>query len=256
MKKLAGFLVCVALLSVLMCMCAFADVAQIYPKENGAYDVEYQGTANEYYVVLVVSGTYSEGQTPAISEQTILYIDQVTADSNGVAAFDDFKVNNAVDGTIYIGGSVLDNAVLYGHLACELPTSVVSGTVGTELNRPATVTLTDTLDQTKIYSVQTSSAAFEITVSPATYKMTVTSPGHLSYTKNAFNVSNDVSVNVTLKGGDVRQDDKVDFFDLAVVLNNYGEQTSEGDVNGDGNINISDLQSVLENYRHTSTVVD
>lgn len=122
MKKIAGFFACIALVSALMCMCVFAqEITQLYPNQDGSYDVQYQGSANEYYVVLVVSGTYTQDQTPDITSDTILYIDQVIADENGVASFDSFNVNKSVDGTVYIGGSDLDKAELFGHLSAQMP---------------------------------------------------------------------------------------------------------------------------------------
>lgn len=262
MKKIAGIIICITLLSALMCMFTSAQSVTLYPDTNGAYDVEYQGTANNYYVVLVVSGTYAENQAPTISEETILYIDQVTAGSDGTALFEDFKLkptSTPTDATVYIGGSDIQSATLYGYIPADINQSIVSGTVNTVSKRQATVTLTDVDDSTRTYSVSTSGGTFEIAVDPAKYTMSITCPGHLSYTKNSLDATSNVNtINVTLRGGDVKVDSnsKIDFDDLMVVLNNYGKQTSSGDVNGNGSIDFDDLMSVLNNYQHTATIVD
>jgi subtilisin family serine protease len=60
---------------------------------------------------------------------------------------------------------------------------------------------------------------------------------------------------ITLLGGDVMSDDKIDIFDLSRVAARYGSHDPEADVNGDGVVDIFDLTLVASNFGQSGPVV-
>ena len=256
MKKLTLFL------SVLLAMAVFAFAASAAPvdytaNEDGSFDVTYTGTAGEYYALVIVEGIAAEGTAPVITSSSIQYIDQVTAAADGTATFNGVLLKtDGVKGTIYLGGSDLDAAKLLGYVnnSGDEETFTVSGTVTSDSAKEAKVTLTSTTDEAKVFTVDTASGSYTISVPADTYKFVVTKAAHLSYTKNALEVTADVAKNVELKGGDVDQNGTVAFADLTEVLNLYGNADENADVNGDGSIGFADLTAVLNNYGVTAVV--
>lgn len=256
MKKLTLFL------SVLLAMAVFAFAASAAPvdytaNEDGSFDVTYTGTAGEYYALVIVEGIAAEGTAPVITSSSIQYIDQVTAAADGTAAFNGILLKtDGVKGTVYLGGSDLDAAKLLGYVnnSGTEETFTVSGTVTSDSAKEAKVTLTSTSDGAKVFTVDTASGSYTISVPADTYKFVVTKAAHLSYTKNALEVTADVAKNVELKGGDVDQNGTVAFADLTEVLNLYGNADENADVNGDGSIGFADLTAVLNNYGVTAVV--
>ena len=108
---------CILCTLMLVIVASAAQVQRFYPDENGKYTVTYEnGTQNEYYSLLVVKGTYTENNNPEITEDNIIYIAQETADENGNVTFADFTPKEMADGTVYIGGSNLDSALLLGYI--------------------------------------------------------------------------------------------------------------------------------------------
>ena len=163
---------------------------------------------------------------------------------------------DGVKGTVYLGGSDLDAAKLLGYVnnSGAEETFTVSGTVTSDSAKEAKVTLTSTSDEAKVFTVDTASGSYTISVPADTYKFVVTKAAHLSYTKNTLEVMADVAKNVELKGGDVDQNGTVAFADLTEVLNLYGNAAANADVNGDGSIGFADLTAVLNNYGVTAVV--
>ena len=250
-KAFALVVLCLAVLSV----AAFA-AEEIEANNDGTFSVTYaEGTANQYYAIVVVAGTYTEEQTPTISEDTVLHIDQVTAGENG-AIFDDFIPRTDDAATVYIGGSDLDDGpVIAGYINSEpaVNSYKVSVAVSADSDAAATVVLSagETL-VTAVYNETTEK--YEATVAEGTYKLTVNVPKHLSYTKNEFVVAADVEKAVTLKGGDADSSGTVDFDDLTLILNNYKKAVADADVDGSGTVDFDDLTIVLNNYKKTATV--
>ena len=256
MKKLTLFL------SVLLAMAVFAFAASAAPvdytaNEDGSFDVTYTGTAGEYYALVIVEGIAAEGTAPVITSSSIQYIDQVTAAADGTATFNGVLLKtDGVKGTVYLGGSDLDAAKLLGYVnnSGTEETFTVSGTVTSDSAKEAKVTLTSTSDDAKVFTVDTASGSYTISVPADTYKFVVTKAAHLSYTKNALEVTADVAKNVELKGGDTNADGAINFDDLAAILKLYGEADDSADVDGKGTVDFADLSAVLKNYGVTAVV--
>lgn len=258
MKKLTFFL------SVLLAMAVFAFAASAAPvnytaNEDGSFDVTYTGTAGEYYALVIVEGVAAEGTAPVITSSSIQYIDQVTAAADGTATFNGVLLKtDGVKGTVYLGGSDLDAAKLLGYVnnSGDEETFTVSGTVTSDSAKEAKVTLTSTSDEAKVFTVDTASGSYTISVPADTYKFVVTKAAHLSYTKNELEVKADVAKDVELKGGDITADGIIDFDDWTEVIMNYSTATESADITGDGIVNFDDLTLVVVNYTAKSVVED
>ena len=253
MKKIT-LVLSVVLMAALLAFSAVAAPVDYETDTNAAFDVTYTGTAGAYYAIVAVEGIAAEGTAPAITEDSIQYIDQKTADADGSVAFEDILLK--VDGTaatIYLGGSDLDEAVLLGWVnkpADEPDEYAVSGTVTltSEATSASTVTLTSTADETKVYTVETVNGIYTITVPADTYKFVVTKALHLSYTKAELAVAGDTTVDVTLVGGDTDADGAVNTADLTEVLVQYGKSAEDAancDIDDDGSVSVADLTAIL-----------
>lgn len=232
-------------------LCGGAFAAETYNQDAlGAYTVDYTGKAGEYYAILVVDGIYEDGKMPTITEDSIIYISQETADAEGKVSFADFKTKNDHDGTVYIGGSGLDSAVLLGYVKAPLTGSKVSGSVTSDSGSPveSNVTLTSTTDSSKTFTATTKDGTYEITVPNDTYKFVVTKKAHLSYTKNELAVSENVVKDVKLVGGDTNADGTINYRDLNSVIVEYNTAGETADINGDGTVNYRDLNVIITNY--------
>lgn len=242
-KKIVAFLLCMVFMSV----AAYAALPTYSPESDGTYSIDYtDGAASQYYALLVVEGVYDEDETPEISEDTVLYIDQATANSSGDVSFDGWIPKNDEPATVYLGGSDLDGPVLLGYLGQS--NFVVAGTVSTDsgTSYEATVTLSNADGEFTATSVN---GAYTVEVPAGTYTFTVNVKNHLSYTDNDFAVSADVSgKDVNVLGGDLDRSGTIDFDDLTPVLNNYGSNESSADINDDAAVDFDDLTPILNNY--------
>lgn len=249
-KVLFAMLACAVLLS----MAAFAEPSTYSPGNDGTYTIGYtEGAASNYYALLVVEGVYEEGATPVISEDTVLYIDQATADANGDVSFDGWIPKNEEPATVYLGGTGLDTPVLLGYLSAGK--FVVSGKVTSQTAYEATVTLTDAEDN--VFTGTTIDGVYAIDVPGGTYKFVVTAPGQTSYTKNALEVSADMTFkDVSIKAGDVNYTGEVNAADLNGLLVKFNSTDVDCDVNGSGEVNASDLNNLLVNFNAQSVVED
>lgn len=252
MKKVLSL---VLVLMVLMSVAVFAaDKPTFAPESDGTYTVPYtDGTSGNYYALLVVEGVYEENETPVISEDTVLYIDQATADSSGDVNFDGWIPKNSEPATVYLGGTGLTSPVLLGYLGSN--TFIVSGKVVSQTTREATVTLTDA--ENNVFAGTTLDGNYAIEIPGGTYKIVVTAPGQTSYTKNALEVSADTTFkDVAIKAGDVNYTGEVNAADLNSLLVNFNSADEDCDINGSGEVNASDLNNLLVNFNATSVVED
>lgn len=255
MKKLV-LAVLVLILAASMCIFAGAAPAEYEPDGTGAFQISYDGaTPGEYYALVIVSGIAEEGAAPQITEQSIQYIDQLTADSTGVVSFDNVLLRtDGVEATVYLGGSDFDSALLLGYVnkGGSVSEYTVSGTISSDSSKDASVKLTSVVDSASVYTITTADGVYTITVPADTYKFEVTKPAHLSYTKNELVVAENTTVDVVLKGGDINGDGVINFDDLTAIVLNYSTASDEADVTGDGAVNFDDLTSVILNYMLSS----
>lgn len=107
-----------AILMAMLTVCASATITIYEPDaQTGMFTITYTaGTAGEFYSLVIVEGDYTATSMPAITESNIIYIDQVTADENGMVEFNSFAPSRNLDGTVYLGGSNLEEPILLGKL--------------------------------------------------------------------------------------------------------------------------------------------
>lgn len=251
LKTLAISVLCFAVMSV----AAFA-AENITANSDGTFPASYaDGTEGQYYALVVVEGIYTEDQTPGISEDTVLHIDQVTAGASG-ASFDNFVPRNNNPATVYVGGSDLDDGpVILGYINAEEPVKEYKVSVAVTADSDAAATVKLVADGVEVTAVYDEAAGkYVATVAEGTYKLTVNVPKHLSYTVNALTVAADVEKAVTVKGGDLDETGVVDVDDLSIVLGNYKTTVADADIDGNGSVDVDDLSIVLGNYKATATV--
>lgn len=255
MKKVLK-LIFLSVLCLTVMSAAVLAAENIAANNDGTFPASYaEGAEGEYYALVVVTGIYSEGDTPTISENTVVHIDQVTAGENG-ALFEDFTPNSNAPATVYVGGSDLDDGpVILGYINNEVLVKEHKVSVAVKADSDAAATVKLTAEGTEVTAVlNTETGKYEATVAEGTYKLTVSVPKHLSYTMNELVVAADVDKAVTVKGGELDINGTIDFDDLNVVLNNYGEVVEDADIDGIGTVNFDDLNIVLNNYGATAVV--
>lgn len=251
LKTLALSVMCLAVLSV----AAFA-ADNITANDDGTFPASYaEGTEGEYYALVVVKGVYTETDTPTISEETVLHIDQVTAGASG-ALFEDFTPKTEDAATVYLGGSDLDDGpVILGYINNEVQTKEYKVSVGVTADSDAAATVKLTAGETVVTAVYNEATGkYEATVAEGTYKLTVEVPKHLSYTVNALAVTADVEKDVKLLGGDVDASGTIDEVDLGNLLTDFASTESEYDITGEGTVDEVDLGIVLTNFSSTAVV--
>ncbi len=253
MKRVLSFvLVCMVLMSI----SAFAaDPVTYEPAEDGTYSIGYtEGTASKFYSLVVVEGKYAADATPVISEDTVLYIDQGTADANGDVTFDGWIPKNDEVATVYLGGTGSDTPVLLGYLAAASRT--ISGTVTAvpATANEATVTFTGVANTdtagTEVTATAGANGAYSIKVPEGSYTFKVSIDNYLVKTETVT-ISGDATKDVTLLGGDVNADGAIGDADITALCANYGTSEAKGDIDGDGTVDYDDLMVVLNNYGKT-----
>lgn len=257
MKKIVLTML-VLVLAACTCVLAGAAPVEYEPDGTGAFQISYDGAApGEYYALVIVSGIAEEGTAPQITEQSIQYIDQLTADSTGVVSFDNVLLRtDGVEATVYLGGSDFDSALLLGYVnkGGSVSEYTVSGTISSDSSKDASVKLTSVVDSASVYTITTADGVYTITVPADTYKFEVTKPAHLSYTKNELVVAENITVDVVLKGGDINGDGSISYLDVGTLLQVYNSDDESADVTGDGVVSYLDLGVLLNNYNGISVV--
>ena len=257
MKKIVLTML-VLVLAACTCVLAGAVPAEYEPDGTGAFQISYDGaTPGEYYALVIVSGIAEEGAAPQITEQSIQYIDQLTADSTGVVSFDNVLLRtDGTEASVYLGGSDFDSALLLGYVnkGGSVSEYTVSGTISSDSSKDASVKLTSVVDSASVYTITTADGVYTITVPADTYKFEVTKPAHLSYTKNELVVAENTTVDVVLKGGDVNGDGSISYLDVGALLQVYNSDDESADVTGDGVVSYLDLGVLLNNYNGISVV--
>lgn len=262
MRKWLRLGLCLGLLTVALTCSALAatggyttDEAGTVSYVDGKYTASYNGaTEGNQYALLVVKGT---PDNYTVSEDTIMYIDQKAAEGTEVSF--DFIPKSTPDCVVLLGGEFdggVTSPVTLGTLIGQGVT--VSGTVslqGRTDHSGATVTLTGdggtftgNTDSTGAYSLDG--------VAPGSYKLTITMPGYLSYTKTTLTVGDTMTVETkNLLGGDIDANTQVTITDLNSVLSNYmAGGANSADINGDTQVTVTDLSIVLSNYMVSATV--
>lgn len=256
-----------------------AEELTAYTPNEGSYTVTYNvGAANKgaMYGMVAITGT-------TINEDSIVYIDQATADENGNITFANFAPKGAAPGeagyavsTVYIGGPGFDTATAIGTLEDVAKAGVtVSGKV--KSYDPKLATTINLMQGESAVATGTIAAlaegkdqqeqTFEIKeVAAGTYDLVVSKAGHLDYTIKGVVVGDadlDLTTSekaeiklLTMLGGDINGDGSITESDVSVARTaaNINKTTAAAenklaDVNGDGSITETDV-SIVRSAAH------
>lgn len=248
------------------------DGVVTYNVDSKNYTASYtQAKADEQYALLVVKGTVDEkGALPPISDDTIMYINQLPATEDGVSFT--FIPKSTPECVVLLGG-VFENGVTspvtLGTLKAQgvtvsgsvtsynpgNPTTLELYAAGTKENPVATATINAISGDGQV------TQSFELNSVPTgeVYDLKITKEGHTPYWLTGIQVEEDLTLNVVpaLACGDIDGNGNINISDLGVITSseNYNKSTasatnSAADLNNDGNINISDLGIVTsaKNY--------
>ncbi|MBX3000920.1 MAG: right-handed parallel beta-helix repeat-containing protein [Caldilineaceae bacterium] len=110
-----------------------------------------------------------------------------------------------------------------------------------------------TLTGNILYDATVTAGKLEIANVPAGgYTARVSAPKYLAavqdFTLPANVATYDLGGVLTLRGGDINGDDRINIQDLVLIGVNFGTNTASADINGDGIVNIQDLAIAAGNY--------
>ena len=249
MKKVLSVLL---VLMTIMSTVAFAAELPTYtPEADETYSISYtEGTEGSYYSLVVVDGVYQADETPEISEESVLYIDQATADANGDVTFDGWIPRTDKAATVYLGGTGATKPVLLGYLAAA--TREISGTVSgaPATANQATITFTGLGEEVEYTATANASGAYTINVPEGSYTFKVNIDNYIEKVETVT-VTEDASKDVTLLGGDVNADGAINDADITKLVNG-GSYDATCDIDGNGTVDFYDLMVVLNNYGKTT----
>lgn len=109
------FLICFCTL----CSFCFAQSVIFEPdEETGEYNITYSGNKGEMYLLTIVKGELTTVDGLSISDEDVVYINQVTANSAGNAVFSDITLMDSFSGkgTVIIRGTDLSSPVIIGYV--------------------------------------------------------------------------------------------------------------------------------------------
>lgn len=246
-----------------------------YPTDD-SYTITYNvGEANAaaLYGMIVVAGT---GEN--VDLNTILYIDQATANDAGIIKFENFapmgeapseydaETDAAGDNdgilfeecTVYIGGaSIGDTAQAIGILKNGSGVPVSGTVVDTVSSKFATIKILDGTDE--IGTAETDeNGEFSLTIGGGeNLTVTVSKTSYLTFTYTGVDVTGAVDlgeIDVSDCAGDVDGNGIVEFPDLQEVLAVYNEGSEDAaDVDGNGIVEFPDLQAILASYNDSAS---
>lgn len=216
---------------------------------DSSYTASYTGAQEgNQYAILVVKGTPEDY---SISEDTIMYIDQMAATDTGVSF--DFIPRSTPDCVVLLGGDfgTTESPVVLGTLVGKGVT--VSGSVKYQgSSSQATVSLTDKATGEVLYSTQTdTNGAYSFdSVALGEYNLFVTKKSYLTYTR-AIEIAEEAildEVDITKLAGDINASGKVNSEDLTTLLRNFNGEDESADINGTGKVNSEDLSALLSSF--------
>lgn len=253
-----------------------AEVVKVNPNTDGTFTLTQnvgESNAGEYYGVVVIK---DDGILNLNDLTSIIYIDQVTADENGMVSLEKIGLRDVAEdeepytkGSMYIGGKGYDTATQIAllNVSGEEETVKVSGKViNSKFDSPivgATVTVKDAAGNE--YKATTGSdGAYEVSVPAGTnYTIKYSKEGYCSLTYTGVNVAAALAiadVDMVDLSGDIRVSGQVNVYDLTDVLTDYGKseglENAYSDINNSGQVNVFDLTVLLTNYGKSDKTVE
>ena len=94
-----------------------------YPDSDGAYSIEYFGEASNQYILLVLSGKYTEDNyldaVYSYNDKDVLYYGFEESDEDGKVSFDKVVPTSYNDATVILGGIGLEKPLLLGYILAD-----------------------------------------------------------------------------------------------------------------------------------------
>ncbi len=234
MKKTFGRLIMAALLlAVILSASVFVSAEEFSAETDGTYSIAYTtemgAVDGTYYSMVVVKGIYDEADKPEISEETVLYIGQVTAGPTG-ATFAGWKPKAAIPATVYVGKQGGTEVELIGYINNNM--AKVSGTVTSTIpggtKYEATVTVTDASTSETVATATTVNGKYSVYLPfDNSYNCTVSMKNH-----------EDKTDSIVVSNGAVEKDFALEPKSL---LNGFEYDNGEYDYHGDGVTDYVDL---------------
>lgn len=225
-----------------------------YNANTGKYTASYgSAEAGQEAVLLVVSGTEN---SYAISEKTIMYIDQKTVAGDGSVSFE-FIPKSTPDSLVLLGVAGASEPVLLGTVVGQGVT--VSGTVKYQgTYSTATVALKNKSTGEVLYETATDkSGAYTFnSVAVGEYNLYITKQSYLTYTK-AIMVDDECvlpTVDISKLAGDIVVNGKINTTDLSYLIRNFNGIDEISDLNGSGKVNSADLSALLGSFNASNYV--
>lgn len=242
------------------------DYTPAKDKYTVSYDVGENNAAGMYGMVAIIGDE--------IILENIVYIDQTSADENGIITFKEFapkgvapSKDSYVESKVYIGGPGFDTAKEIGILRKgELGFYITGKVVDSASSKIATITVKDSTGDV-IASVQAEAdGTFSIPVPAGDgYSVVITKANYMSYTFTGVNVSDSADEPIALpnadmstSAGDINNTGAVNLDDLSILLADYSEPVlanPNSDINGSGAVNLDDLSILLASYGEDPIVI-
>ena len=282
MKKYIRILVLALALSSLLCMSVFAagtidEVSKTDDPEAANVTIENQANlkgedklalsydggvenAGAMYLLLVLDDTgYQNDGVPTAGN--IKYVNQATANAQGVATFESVYPSDITKSTIYLAGGDLGGLTDIVNIDPETPAGYnVTGSIISYLDAAGDVTVELFTGGSGVaaYSAKTNTGAYSmVNVANGTYTMKVSKTNHVTreyeITVSSAAVAQDVKIHPV---GDITGDGKINVSDYGKALRHAkkyesltGYEFDCGNVNGDDKINVSDYGKLLRHAK-------
>lgn len=261
--------------SVVLALSAVCVSAEDYTPVRDKYTITYEvGKTNAagMYGMVAIKGTNTIIDTSNLAN--ILYIDQTSANSDGIITFSEFAPKgvapsnaNYEESTVFIGGPGFPTATAIGVLKKgELGFFIEGKVVDTASSKIATITVKDAAGEVIATTTAEADGTFSVAVPAGEgYSVVITKANYMSYTITGVNVSDEAEEPIALpnadmstSAGDVNGTGFVNIDDLSIVLADYSETTlsnPNSDINKSGEVNLDDLSIVLAAYSEDPIVV-
>lgn len=261
-KRIRTILLCLVLMLNLVCM-THAETNKYtinvsgvvtYNEATGKYQASYSKTipGNEY--VLLVVAKSADGSR-MINANSIMYIDQKTADANGVTF--EFIPKSVPDCEVLLAGDFGDavSPIVLGELVAQGGASIT----GKITNANAPLVQLGSGDRENFVAQYTAIVNKDGTfafngIPEGEYALQISQAYCITYFKANVSITPDTTQfdrEFTLHAGDIVPDGAINFSDLSLLIRNYGPSYTPGspaDINGDGAVNFEDLSLLIANY--------
>lgn len=256
MKKYTLLLLLTIIFSVFPTMSTAAD--DFYCNSDGKYTVEIEtGTPNTEFAIVVVAGDYAEASMPELTAENIIYMNQMTSDSDGTIVFEEFIPMTGSVGTIFISGKTApENS---GLLMTESGLGYIAGRLISYSGSSEELVISGDITSVDDGVLDSKSGVLRVFIPPSVEYI---SQNAIACGIKLFlspKVSSDIIQYAVDNGfahyllGDYNNDMTVDDADMRGILSHFASEKEADesfadyfDLNFDGNVNLLDASVLLK----------